>query len=81
MKITKDMLIADALKCGNAEEIANVLFSVGMHSRRQTQRSGREITTAHIRRDKGRGSQGPRPFACGMRSGGNGRKRILYLLQ
>ena len=31
MKITKDMLIADALKCGNAEEIANVLFSVGMH--------------------------------------------------
>ena len=31
MKITKDMLIADALKCGNAEEIANVLFAAGMH--------------------------------------------------
>lgn len=31
MKITKDMLIADALKCGNAEAIANVLFAAGMH--------------------------------------------------
>ncbi len=30
-KITKDTLIADALKCGNAEQIANVLFSAGMH--------------------------------------------------
>ena len=31
MKITKDMLIADVLKCGNAEAIANVLFAAGMH--------------------------------------------------
>ena len=29
--ITKDMLIADALKQGNVYAIANVLFSVGMH--------------------------------------------------
>lgn len=29
--ITKDMLIADALKQGNIDAIANVLFSVGMH--------------------------------------------------
>ena len=31
MKITKDMLIDDVLKCGNAEAIANVLFAAGMH--------------------------------------------------
>ena len=29
--ITKDMLIADALKEGDVDAIANVLFSVGMH--------------------------------------------------
>ena len=29
--ITKDMLIAGALKQGNVDGIANVLFSVGMH--------------------------------------------------
>ena len=29
--ITKDMLIADALKEGDVDAIAHVLFSVGMH--------------------------------------------------
>lgn len=29
--ITKDMLIGDALKQGNAQAIANVLFAAGMH--------------------------------------------------
>ena len=29
--ITKDMLIADALKEGDVDAIANVLFSVGMY--------------------------------------------------
>lgn len=31
MQITKDMLIADALKQGNVEAMAEVLFSFGMH--------------------------------------------------
>ena len=30
-KITKDMLIADALQEGNTNAIAEVLYSVGMH--------------------------------------------------
>ncbi len=30
-KITKEMLLADALRQGNQEEIANTLFSFGMH--------------------------------------------------
>lgn len=30
-KITKDMLLADALEQGNQEEIMEVLFSYGMH--------------------------------------------------
>lgn len=29
--VTKDMLIADALKQGNVEEMAEVLYSFGMH--------------------------------------------------
>lgn len=31
MKITKDTLITDALKMGNAQEIAKILYGFGMH--------------------------------------------------
>ena len=31
MEITKDMLIADALRAGNTEAIASTLQSIGMH--------------------------------------------------
>jgi hybrid cluster-associated redox disulfide protein len=31
MKITKDMLIADALKAGNTRAMAEVLMNLGMH--------------------------------------------------
>ena len=31
MEITKDMLIMDAIQCGNAEAIAETLMSIGMH--------------------------------------------------
>lgn len=31
MKITKDMLIGDVINQGNQQEIANVLFGMGMH--------------------------------------------------
>ena len=30
-KITKDMLISEALECGNKEAMAGVLFGFGMH--------------------------------------------------
>lgn len=31
MKITKDMLLIDAFKAGNTEEMAEVLYGFGMH--------------------------------------------------
>lgn len=31
MKITKDMLLIDAFKMGNTEEMAEVLYGFGMH--------------------------------------------------
>ncbi len=31
MEITKEMLIADALKVGNSEAVAEAMLSIGMH--------------------------------------------------